>query len=153
MKASFWSVAKAHSCDTQRISKSYNNFCNSCTRNRNMELWVGCATGALADDEYREKLQAAGFRVHRNRSESITSMMPGNFLVWRVWMQQTPSLHRLKTNSSAPLCVRRSLRGFENGTPSRGGSNYWLFAAALKYNVGVVPSVFLNIEMNALGVL
>jgi arsenite methyltransferase len=28
---------------------------------RNMELWVGCVAGALTDDEYREKLQAAGF--------------------------------------------------------------------------------------------
>jgi hypothetical protein len=36
---------------------------------------------------------------------------------------------------------------------SRDGSNYWLFAAALKYNVGVVPNDFLNIKMNALGVL
>jgi hypothetical protein len=36
---------------------------------------------------------------------------------------------------------------------ARGGSSYWLFAAALKYIVGVVPNVFLNIEMNALGVL
>jgi hypothetical protein len=32
-------------------------------------------------------------------------------------------------------------------------SNYRLFTAALKYNVGVVPNVFLNMEMNALGVL
>ena len=29
---------------------------------RNMELWVGCVAGALTDDEYREKLQAAGFK-------------------------------------------------------------------------------------------
>lgn len=28
---------------------------------RNMELWVGCVAGALTDDEYRQKLQAAGF--------------------------------------------------------------------------------------------
>jgi len=27
----------------------------------NMELWVGCIAGALTDDEYRRKLQAAGF--------------------------------------------------------------------------------------------
>ena len=26
-----------------------------------MELWVGCVAGALADDEYRKKLHAAGF--------------------------------------------------------------------------------------------
>jgi hypothetical protein len=29
----------------------------------------------------------------------------------------------------------------------------YLFTSALKYAVGVVPNVFLNIEMNALGVL
>jgi SAM-dependent methyltransferase len=28
---------------------------------RNMELWVGCIAGALRDDEYSTKLQAAGF--------------------------------------------------------------------------------------------
>jgi arsenite methyltransferase len=28
---------------------------------RSMELWVGCIAGALQEDEYREKLQAAGF--------------------------------------------------------------------------------------------
>jgi arsenite methyltransferase len=28
---------------------------------RSMELWVGCIAGALGDDEYRTKLQAAGF--------------------------------------------------------------------------------------------
>ena len=28
---------------------------------RSMELWVGCVAGALSDDEYRAKLQAAGF--------------------------------------------------------------------------------------------
>src|SRR2546427_6663528 len=28
---------------------------------RNMELWVGCIAGALRDDEYTTKLQAAGF--------------------------------------------------------------------------------------------
>ena len=28
---------------------------------RSMELWVGCVAGALRDDEYRSKLQAAGF--------------------------------------------------------------------------------------------
>jgi arsenite methyltransferase len=28
---------------------------------RSMELWVGCVAGALTDDEYRSKLQAAGF--------------------------------------------------------------------------------------------
>src|SRR5687768_17896871 len=26
-----------------------------------MELWVGCVAGALSEDEYRSKLQAAGF--------------------------------------------------------------------------------------------
>jgi hypothetical protein len=30
---------------------------------------------------------------------------------------------------------------------------YFVFASVLKYDVGVVPSAFLNIEMNALGVL
>ena len=28
---------------------------------RNMELWVGCVAGALGDEEYITKLQAAGF--------------------------------------------------------------------------------------------
>jgi SAM-dependent methyltransferase len=28
---------------------------------RNMELWIGCVAGALEEDEYRAKLQAAGF--------------------------------------------------------------------------------------------
>lgn len=28
---------------------------------RSMELWVGCVAGALTEDEYRSKLQAAGF--------------------------------------------------------------------------------------------
>ena len=28
---------------------------------RSMELWVGCVGGALRDDEYTSKLQAAGF--------------------------------------------------------------------------------------------
>jgi SAM-dependent methyltransferase len=28
---------------------------------RSMELWVGCVAGALSDDEYRDKLTAAGF--------------------------------------------------------------------------------------------
>ena len=28
---------------------------------RSMELWVGCVAGALSEDEYRTKLQAAGF--------------------------------------------------------------------------------------------
>ena len=28
---------------------------------RSMELWVGCVAGALSDDEYRSKLEAAGF--------------------------------------------------------------------------------------------
>jgi arsenite methyltransferase len=28
---------------------------------RSMELWVGCVAGALSEDEYRSKLQAAGF--------------------------------------------------------------------------------------------
>jgi arsenite methyltransferase len=28
---------------------------------RSMELWVGCVAGALSDDEYRRKLEAAGF--------------------------------------------------------------------------------------------
>jgi arsenite methyltransferase len=28
---------------------------------RNMELWCGCVAGALSEDEYRQKLQAAGF--------------------------------------------------------------------------------------------
>ena len=28
---------------------------------RSLELWVGCVAGALRDDEYRSKLQAAGF--------------------------------------------------------------------------------------------
>jgi arsenite methyltransferase len=28
---------------------------------RNVELWVGCVAGALEEDEYREKLTAAGF--------------------------------------------------------------------------------------------
>ena len=28
---------------------------------RSMELWVGCIAGALAEDEYRQKLTAAGF--------------------------------------------------------------------------------------------
>ena len=28
---------------------------------RSMELWVGCVAGALSEDEYRAKLQAAGF--------------------------------------------------------------------------------------------
>jgi len=28
---------------------------------RNMELWAGCLAGALAEDEYRQKLAAAGF--------------------------------------------------------------------------------------------
>jgi hypothetical protein len=28
---------------------------------RSMELWVGCIAGALRDDEYVSKLQAAGF--------------------------------------------------------------------------------------------
>jgi hypothetical protein len=27
-----------------------------------MELWVGCVAGALAEDEYRSKLAAAGFQ-------------------------------------------------------------------------------------------
>lgn len=29
----------------------------------NMELWVGCVAGALSEDDYREKLQAAGFEA------------------------------------------------------------------------------------------
>ena len=29
---------------------------------RSMELWVGCLAGALSEDEYRAKLEAAGFR-------------------------------------------------------------------------------------------
>jgi SAM-dependent methyltransferase len=29
---------------------------------RSMELWVGCVAGALTEDEYRAKLEAAGFR-------------------------------------------------------------------------------------------
>jgi arsenite methyltransferase len=28
---------------------------------KNMELWVGCVAGALSDDDYRQKLAAAGF--------------------------------------------------------------------------------------------
>ena len=28
---------------------------------RNMELWVGCVAGALGDEEYLDKLRAAGF--------------------------------------------------------------------------------------------
>jgi ubiquinone/menaquinone biosynthesis C-methylase UbiE len=29
---------------------------------RSMELWVGCVAGALSEDEYRSKLEAAGFK-------------------------------------------------------------------------------------------
>ena len=29
---------------------------------RNVELWIGCVAGALHEDEYIQKLQAAGFQ-------------------------------------------------------------------------------------------
>ena len=41
---------------------------------RSMELWVGCVAGALSEDEYRAKLQAAGFtdvEIERTREYEI----------------------------------------------------------------------------------
>ena len=32
---------------------------------KSMELWIGCIAGALQETEYRQKLQAAGLRIHR----------------------------------------------------------------------------------------
>jgi len=39
---------------------------------RSMELWVGCVAGALSEDNYRSKLQAAGFTTSRSRRRAFT---------------------------------------------------------------------------------
>ncbi len=40
---------------------------------KSMELWVGCMAGALQESEYREKLTAAGFQLHRCRTHARLS--------------------------------------------------------------------------------
>ena len=37
---------------------------------KSMELWVGCVAGALEDDEYVAKLEAAGFEDDRHRADA-----------------------------------------------------------------------------------
>jgi SAM-dependent methyltransferase len=57
---------------------------------KSMELWIGCVAGALADEEYATKLEAAGFegieiedtRVQRGRCAGIFS---GEGLMSRRW--------------------------------------------------------------------
>ena len=40
---------------------------------RNVELWIGCVAGALHEDEYIQKLQAAGFRETSIESTRVYS--------------------------------------------------------------------------------
>ena len=59
-----------------------------------------------------------------------------------------PFPHRLFGTSRIE---REKIGRIKNWLPELSG--YWSFVADLKYNVGVVPSAFLNMEINALGVL
>jgi SAM-dependent methyltransferase len=47
---------------------------------RNVELWVGCIAGALSEEEYRAKLEAAGFAGIEIEATRVYDVAGGNFI-------------------------------------------------------------------------
>jgi arsenite methyltransferase len=72
---------------------------------RNMELWVGCVAGALGDEEYITKLQAAGFE---NAAIEVTRVytLPTRRSSWPTSRPTCSNSPKTWTaSSSAVLCV------------------------------------------------
>ena len=59
---------------------------------RNVELWIGCVAGALHEDEYIQKLQAAGFRETSIESTRVYSAEDAQGLLQASGCQIDPAL-------------------------------------------------------------